>query len=754
MCDNPKRGFSFICGAYSEQSLEDDPADRFGKSKYASEPVNTKLITSGTFNIKNLGSSTVDGLITNDSEFDMTDIINKVKADFETGLPRDLRIDTSDIPQAWNFIQWVNDARFSNPDAEKPWARQYDIITNFLGEVCYNPKCTNVPYAKNVPVDATIDDMQAEITYLQNGVCPKCKTNKLEQSKFGINRFNELIGIGGQRGGKTSLVNRLDEYVFHTWVRMQRPQRVFGIEESTGIEFAFTATTFGKALKNLFMPLVAKVHSSPWFKEYNGAMDHYGRKFGEELYKVMDHSIVYRHHKFHVYAESPNPQNMRGSTRGMANVDEISHLFAKTKEAVRLNPEEVHNSLRNSLLTLRMAYGKLVKQGQFNIPAPLMCNITSPRTFNDLGMQLYRRSLKPQTNIYGFHRPVEEMNPNAVDDEELKQIQRDDPERYKRDFQAIPPNAANAFITNVGALQGCIIDKHSNAIKTKDIDIPGARASVKLLAATYKIITGKKIDTTTPKVLTIDAGKNKNSFAIVIAHNETILEDGFERDLKIIDAVAEVIPRDDMTLSHAAIMEDLVFPLIEEFNVKVMLADRWNSLQMLQQVEAEFDIIAEQYSLKYADFIEFKRDMFEGSLGFPMAEGVKIKDLFEFSSENYPMCFHGKPIAHFFFQCLTVEDIMGKTVDKGTGFTDDIFRAAVLAHYALNNDELAEILENAKQTLSKANPFVGAIGSLSGGTTLLGGGTVQGNPIQGGLMQGKNGAVAAIASNVPFGGNR
>ena len=44
---------------------------------------------------------------------------------------------------------------------------------------------------------------------------------------------------------------------------------------------------------------------------------------------------------------------------------------------------------------------------------------------------------------------------------------------------------------------------------------------------------------------------------------------------------------------------------------------------------------------------------------------------------KYPDYFEDRPAAHFMFQLMTVRD-KGKTVLKGPGYTDDIFRALVL----------------------------------------------------------------------------
>ena len=62
-------------------------------------------------------------------------------------------------------------------------------------------------------------------------------------------------------------------------------------------------------------------------------------------------------------------------------------------------------------------------------------------------------------------------------------------------------------------------------------------------------------------------------------------------------------------------------------------------------------------------------------------------------TESYPTGFANKPVSHFLFQCLTVEDFAGKTVEKGSEKTDDLFRASVLAYSFLIDVKYAELFK-------------------------------------------------------------
>ena len=49
--------------------------------------------------------------------------------------------------------------------------------------------------------------------------------------------------------------------------------------------------------------------------EYHALLDHYGTRYGEEIYKFMDSFVHYRHRKLLVHPSGPNKRTLRGRTR-------------------------------------------------------------------------------------------------------------------------------------------------------------------------------------------------------------------------------------------------------------------------------------------------------------------------------------------------------------------------------------------------------------------------------------------------------
>jgi hypothetical protein len=168
-----------------------------------------------------------------------------------------------------------------------------------------------------------------------------------------------------------------------------------------------------------------------------------------------------------------------------------------------------------------------------------------------------------------------------------------------------------------------------------------------------------------------------------------------------------------------------MLPLIEYRNVKLVAADRWNSLKLLHDVEEDTGVQTLIYSLKYKDMQIFKDHVLDNQVGFPKTE-MSIEDIIDYKHSEYPACFKGKPASHFVLQSLTVQDT-GSQVVKGDQLTDDLFRAGMLACQVLLDDAYAEYFtaDNINKEVMRRNVadfavFKGASGGGSG--SAIGGG--------------------------------
>jgi intein/homing endonuclease len=540
-------------------------------------------------------------------------------------------------------------------------------------------------------------------------------------------------GIVNHNSGKSRLVTMIASYNIHRYLKLQNPIRVLNLAPNEVLFGIFTATTFKQARETLFDPLYEIIDNSPWFKEYHALLDEQGRKLGEELYNFKDIFFNYNHRRIVVYPAGPDKKNLRGRTSFLGGVDELGWLFSKSEQAMKLDPDEIYNALSNSFLTVRSAVRELYEAGYYDIPPPIFTNISSPSSSRDKMMRLVKEAEDSQTT-YSFHYSVYQMNPR-IKPEDLEQQRRNDPVAYKRDFLALPPDSTSAFIHDRKSILACVDKRHRNLVITSQQELVTPNGA-KLTGGKVKVRRSRFDNEMPNRLMAIDAGHTRNSFAACIMH----LEEQGDEQIPMVDALIEIIPKPDAPVSFTAVYKDILLKLIEDFNVCFVGTDRWNSVKMMQDIENEAEIPYSIYSIKYADMLELREAIVAQNIILPRSE-MKLSDAFKLAGRDYPYSMEGYPVAHMMVQALTVEDRMGKMVDKGRGYTDDLFRAFALSYSLIIDEEVQDLMNSTKEgprrhrelgvVVSYGNgaqggnvsSSIGAVGSFgSGGSGMSGGG--------------------------------
>lgn len=254
-----------------------------------------------------------------------------------------------------------------------------------------------------------------------------------------------------------------------------------------------------------------------------------------------------------------------------------------------------------------------------------------------------------------------------------------DSRKFWRDFGAVPPNSSNSFIPDLDLFKPVVRGQNICKVNKVTHFIGGQEF-------TYGKLVVPREETQKPnRILAIDAGYKFNSFAFAVAH----LESDFQTKEKMVcyDALIEIIPADTAPLDYSRIFSETIIPMIKKLNIRLVAADRWQSIKLLSDIDNDKSLKCRTFthSLKYKGFMDYKDSLMAKLIRFPHPE-IKWEQIELAGNDSYPYGFEGKPISHFIFQNLTVEDKMGKTVAKGEGTTDDIFRAAVLAHHCLTQE--------------------------------------------------------------------
>lgn len=532
-------------------------------------------------------------------------------------------------------------------------------------------------------------------------------TNRVEETfDFTLPETHRFItqGVLSHNSGKSALSTMISAYVLHLFLKCGKPTELFGIRSNEVLHGTFLALTLGQATQNLWQPFLGYINNSPWFKNYHILLRKYERKYGETILKLKDTFIEYRHRNLQLYPATPDKRVLRGRTRFLGVLDELGWFDSnRDSNKVKDNAHEVYKAMSNSLATARQSENRLVALGydQFMLTG-YMLNVSSPNNIRDKIMELYKQSIGSKKSL-GLHKPTWKMNPHIPFDGPLIQEEyRKDPIGAERDFGAQPSLSSNPFISNHRLIQETVREGQKNWVKYRSkID----RVSKDEKYRSVEIQNIKRNDSVS--VLAIDAGYSNNSFALACGS----VHDGTPH----IDALIEVISLPGIPISHTRIFSDVIMPIIEHRNVKILLADRWNSIKLLQDAKASFpglDISA-QYSLKYNDMYDLKTAIELGAFKIPHIAEPNIKNIMEnLNIDEYPNCFDGKPVEHLLVQMATVVDIGKKTVDKGDGFTDDLWRASALCHWALVNPDYQEILAKVVEQSAIKQPPLAVVRKL------------------------------------------
>lgn len=633
----------------------------------------------------------------------------------EEALPVDVEFDDRDFKRAPNFVTFLTSPKFMNTAG---WARQLEIGTKLHSEWC--PHCSDKHwFTRNgsgylsADVDATKDYFLERVQLLEYGKCPKCKRTKSQMVAANeLPFYSELIGVAGQRSSKSFSTAMLATYHVHMLLKLQKPTQVYpGMLDSTLLHGTFVALTYAQAKDSLWDPFHSMILDSPWFQQYGAFLEQIERERGmkQPIFKMKDQFILYRHRNVTFYPSGPDKRTLRGRTRCWASVDEIgwfSHDADRSK--VKTGATEVYASLDNSLMTMRGGARKLIRQGYSSVPTAILANISSPSSRSDKAMSLHRESIG-SNSVFGYHHPTWEMNPE-LPIETFADMRRRKPIEFERDFAANPPLSSNPFFTSPDAIMAACKGANMIAIKHKvQVRKDGSR---RLYAEPIRITEQPRAS-----ILALDAGETDNSFSLSLIRAGKKLPSKTDDDIRHqlqCPMMCEIIPRPEASLNHNLIYTHLIKPIIEKMNVRLVVADRWQSLKVLQDIEADFGISTDRYSMRLDDLIYARDQLEEGNVKI-CKPVMKLDEIRDFQADNYPMQFEKDPVAHFILQMLTVQRL-GNQVIKAPGLTDDLWRSFALGcSYGFDPEWNKVFDEAAKSSVSRGTGiFLGRSGTGGG----------------------------------------
>lgn len=376
-------------------------------------------------------------------------------------------------------------------------------------------------------------------------------------------------------------------------------------------------------------------------------------------------------------------------------------------EKERMSANEVYGALDRSLKTVRSAASRLIREGYNNFPMAYAFNISSPSSIMDKIMSLVQ-TYNGSPDVLTVHLPTWEFNPTLTK-EDFRKEYRENPQRAERDYGANPPLNESPFVEDMDNVYKMCHPKGRNRVDIQYKRHTTSSGKVSKYGVFSRITPPANLY---PAVMAIDAGQTNNSFVITVGHRVG--------EKAVVDVIVEMIPyKNQDSLNFSRIAEHLMYPLIEKFNIKFVVADRWQSIKLLSDVEENFGIETATYSLKYADMVLVRDYITDENplVTIPKCE-IPYNDIVAHvakNPDNYPKCFKDMPVAHLLFQISTVVDT-GRFVLKGPRLTDDIFRSFFLALKFLLDDEFVEdYLTDGVQTRQGSESAIGYAAGLSSG---------------------------------------
>ena len=189
-----------------------------------------------------------------------------------------------------------------------------------------------------------------------------------------------------------------------------------------------------------------------------------------------------------------------------------------------------------------------------------------------------------------------------------------------------------------------------------------------------------------------------NSFTLIGAHFD------FVTQKTVVTTCIEVMTHDNRRIDFNLMYLHVILPVLKDLNAVVLLADQWQSLDILSRARQDMGLApvtgkekprcaTKQYSPRRKDFDSLVSMVENGAMELPILSKADydsvVTEYIDYRTLN------NQPVKHLFLQMLTVKDGgEGKCPEKGEGFTDDIFRALVLAT-KLHDEKILERLQEA-----------------------------------------------------------
>lgn len=557
----------------------------------------------------------------------------------------------------------------------------------------------------------------------------KIKTSNARETVYDIEvpKYNWFIAEGYNSHNSVSF-GHLVSYTTHRLLMTGDPASIYGLLPGQYLTAILTATSVDQATRNLYRPMRSILETSNWFKTFNQWAKDRQEILGVELVRIRETFAIYRFGSLDVRVIAPNRATLRGYTAYASGVDELGH-FDTDDAKLKGSGIEIYGAVTNACGTVNGMARRLRDDGDNDVVFAVSHAISSPFAKSDPIVRLHGQNVDEDSALT-YIIPTWRFNP-FLPFEECRKIAI--PDTFMRDFGCVLQDASGNFISKITHVTS-LMDERRNAARIRRVVYESPRSrqkfSVGRVASSFQASAAMQCG------MTLDMGYNNNSFAVTIFRLEMLNEDlppetladsldspvqdvnddDIDADFYdddyvdepdeavsncrvVIEAMGEVQPSESEPIHYTQLMETVIIPLIERFNVKVVISDRWQTLRIQQDICDSHGVNWVNYQLKKPHFLKFRMAVTDQAISLPDAE-IDDDDIMQLAN---PRDFENYPIAHFVKQCLTVKETP-KTVEKGADFSDDLFRTVVLAHAISEEVEFRGFLSSDNSPVERGEP--------------------------------------------------
>lgn len=472
----------------------------------------------------------------------------------------------------------------------------------------------------------------------------------------GGSKVNVGVLMWGKGSGKDWICAFVQTYAIYLLLCMRNPTAFFKLDKSHWLDCINACVSKGNAQAIYWEYFQANIEGWPWLRDRYTIVDERGKlkdlegnKKGHYPLKITTGYIEFRDKRIRASSKGSDAKVSEGFAPIVWTMDEASAFKEHTET---MNAEKLYSTFKTSAAT---RYGAGWKG----------FIISFPRDKYDFTVTMYNKAVedgvdtddKTQCTLYGSAHATWEVRPPGSfsketfdfpyrDSKGVEQIVKnipvipfwqqfkDSPEDSLRMLAVIAPETSSPFFQYPERILECVNPKRIPLFLTETCEVThNLKDETRGGRQVVKNYIGKKITTyldrskrarTTPYVIHVDGGRDKDSAALCMAHGEPMTvqvqsQDDNGKDIienvykckVIVDALLIWKPDKKRKLQVSFNnIETLIIELKKVYNIVKVSYDQWQSQSSLEMLQSKH-ILSEEHTINDDDYGEARTAMYQ-----------------------------------------------------------------------------------------------------------------------------------------------